>query len=120
MTSTVNSCKEFVKQTYKKKTYEEYKKQMKANKKQIKKDKKNQQLLKNKEYFMKMKGYRIKVGEDSYIVFKNEENYLVMLYFENVFFDFHKQLFNGKEVISLLFRLNTFKVCLKNCRNILR
>ena len=49
---------------------------------------------------MKLKGYRIKVGEDTFIIFKNEEIYLVMLYFEKVFFDFHKQLFNGKEVIS--------------------
>ena len=85
-------------------------------KKQIKKGKKkNRRLLKNKEHFMKMRGYRIKVGEDSYILFENEEYYL-MLYFEKVFFDFHKQLFNGKEVISLLLRLETLKTYLQNCR----
>ena len=87
-------------------------KSRKEIKKQIKKDKKkNRRLLKNKENFMKMRGYKIKVGEDSYILFENEEYYLLMLYFEKVFLDFHKQLFDGKEVISLL-----FKTYLQNCR----
>ena len=95
-------------------------KSRKEIKKQIKKDKKkNCRLLKNKENFMKMRGYRIKVGEDSYILFKNEEYYLLMLYFEKVFFDLHKQLFNRKEVISLLFRLETFKTYIINCTAIL-
>ena len=72
--------------------------------------------MKNKENFMKMRGYRIKVGEDSYILFKNEEYYLLMSYFEKVFFDFHKQLFDKKEVISLLFRLETLKTYLEKWR----
>ena len=62
---------------------------------------------------MNLKGYRIKVGEDTYILFKNEEFYLQMLYLEKVYFDIHKQLFNNKEVIRLIFRLKTLKTYLE-------
>ena len=75
----------------------------------IEENRKNYELIKTKEKFMKLKGYRIKVGKDTFLLFKNEAFYLQMLYFEKVFFDFHKQLFNGKEAISLIFRLTTLR-----------
>ena len=78
----------------------------------MKKNNKKQKLTK-KEKFMNLKGYRIKVGEDTYILFKNEAFYLQMLYLEKVYFDIHKQLFNNKEVISLIFRLKTLKTYLE-------
>ena len=53
------------------KSYKEFKKQMKVNKE----NKKHQELLKNKETFMPLKGYRIKVGEDTFILFEKEEIY---------------------------------------------
>ena len=65
---------------------------------------------------MNLKGYRIKVGEDTYTLFKNEAFYLQMLYLEKVYFDLHKQLFNNKEVISLIFRLKTLKTYLEYFR----
>ena len=65
---------------------------------------------------MNLKGYRIKIGEDTYILFKNEAFYLQMLYLEKVYFDLHKQLFNNKEVISLIFRLKTLKTHLEYFR----
>ena len=83
---------------------------MPSTAKSCKEDKK---LLKEKEKFMKLKGYRIKVGEDTFILFKNEAFYLQMLYLEKVVFDIHKQLFNRKEVISLIFRLKTLRIYLK-------
>ena len=86
------------------KSYKEFKNQIKVNKGN----------KKNKETFMQLKGYRIKVGEDTFILFENEEIYLQMFYLEKVFFDFHKELFNGKEVIRLIFRLNTLKNYLKS------
>ena len=92
------------------KSYKEFKKQIKVNKE----NKKHQELLKNKETFMQLKGYRIKVGEDTFILFEKEEIYLTMFYLEKVFFDFHKELYNGKEVIRLIFRLNTLKNYLKS------
>ena len=92
MSSTAKSCKE--------------------NKK-IKENEKNYEIIKTKEKFMKLKGYRIKVGEDTFLLFKNEAFYLQILYLEKVFFDFHKQLFNGKEVISLIFRLTTLRKYLR-------
>ena len=67
----------------------------------------------DKEKFMKLEGYRIKVGEDTFILFKNEAFYLQMLYLEKVYFDIHKQLFNNKEVISLIFGLQTLGIYLK-------
>ena len=101
MSSTAKSCKE------NKKVYELIK---------IKENKKNYELIKTKEKFMKLKGYRIKVGEDTFIPYKNEAFYLQMLYFEKVFFDFRKQLFNGKEAISLIFTLKTLRKYLRYFR----
>ena len=69
-------------------------KSYKENKKQINENKKNQELLKNKEKFMELKGCRIKVGEDTFILFEKEDIYLQLFYLEKVFFDFHKELFN--------------------------
>ena len=69
-----------------------------------------------KEKFMNLKGYRIKIGEDTYILFKNEAFCLQMLYLEKVYFDLHKQLFNNKEVISLFFRLKTLNTYLEYFR----
>ena len=42
--------------------------------------------LKNKEKFFKLKGYRITVGENGYILFDKEEDYLNLFYLEKVFF----------------------------------
>ena len=63
---------------------------------------------------MQLKGYRIKVGEDTFILFEKEEIYLTMFYLEKVFFDFHKELNKEKEVIRLIFRLNPLKNYLKS------
>ena len=93
------------------KFYKVFKKQNNVNKKNNKKQK-----LTKKEKFMNLKGYRIKVGEDTYILFKNEAFYLQLLYLEKVYFDIHKQLFNNKEVISLIFRLKTLKTYLEYFR----
>ena len=73
----------------------------------------NKKICIKKEKFMKLEGYRIKVGEDTYILFKNEAFYLQMLYLEKVYFDIYKQLFNNKEVLPLIFRLNTLEIYLK-------
>ena len=86
----------------------------KKNKKQIKENKKSQELLKNKEKFMNLKGYRIKVGEDTFILFEKEEIYLVLFCIEKVFFDFHNDLFNEKEGIRLFFRLSVLQKYLKS------
>ena len=96
------------------KFYNVFKKQNKINKKNNKKQK-----LTKKEKFMNLKGYRIKIGEDTYILFENEAFYLQMLYLEKVYFDIHKQLFNNKEVISLFFRLKTLKTILNIFVNII-
>ena len=61
---------------------------MQKNKKQIKENKKSQELLKNKEKFMNLKGYRIKVGEDTFILFEKEEIYLALFCIEEFFFRF--------------------------------
>ena len=44
------------------------------------------EFLKNKENFLNLKGYSIKVGEDTYILFEKEEDYLELFYLEKVFF----------------------------------
>ena len=46
---------------------------MQKNKKQSKEKIKSQELLKNKEKFMNLKGYKIKVGEDTFILFEKED-----------------------------------------------
>ena len=94
-----------------KKSYKENNKYDEITK--IEENRKNYELIKTKEKFMKLKGYRIKVGKDTFLLFKNEAFYLQMLYFEKVFIDFHKQLFNGKEAISLIFRLTTLRKYLR-------
>ena len=53
----------------------------KKNKKQ---SKENIELLNNKEKFMNLKGYRMKVGEDTFILFEKED-YLVLFCLERVF-----------------------------------
>ena len=55
---------------------------------------------------MNLKGYRIKVGEDSFILFEQEEIYLEMFCFEKVFSKFYNDLFNEKEGIRLFFQLS--------------
>ena len=55
---------------------------MQKNKKQSKEKIKSQELLKNKEKFMNLKGYKIKVGEDTFILFEKEDIYLVLFYIE--------------------------------------
>ena len=76
------------------------------------------ELLKNKENFMNLKGYRIKVGEDSFILFEKEEDYLVLFYLEKVFFDFHNNLFYEKEGIRLFFLLSLLEKYIKCLRKI--
>ena len=80
-----------------------------SNKKQSKENIKSLELLKNKEKFMNLKGYRIKVGEDTFILFEKEEDYLVLFYIEKVFFDFHNNLFYEKEGIRLFFSLSVLE-----------
>ena len=86
----------------------------KKNKKQSKENKKSQELLKNKEKFMNLKGYRIKVGEDTFILFEKEEDYIASTCMERVFFDFHNNLFKEEEqeIIKLFF---SFNIDGKNC-----
>ena len=86
------------------------------NKKQSKENIKSQELLKTKEKFMNLKGFRIKVGEDTFILFEKEEHYLVLFYLEKVFFDFHNNLFNEKEVIRLFFCLSVLEKYIKSLR----
>ena len=53
-------------------------------------------------------GYRIKVGKNSYILFKKEEDYANLIYLERVFFDFFKNLLfmhDEDKKIRLFFRL---------------
>ena len=87
----------------------------KKNKKQIKENKK---LLENKEKFMNLKGYRIKVGEDTFILFEKEEDYLALICLERFFFDFHNNLFNEKEGIRLFIRLSLLEKIIKCLREI--
>ena len=54
-------------------------------------------------------GYRIKVGKNSYILFKKEEDYLNLIYLERVFFDFFKNLLfihDEDKKFRLFFRLS--------------
>ena len=63
--------------------------------------------LKNKIKLFISNGYRIKVGKNSYILFKKED-YMNLIYLERVFFDLFKNLiFNYDEdrKIRLFFRL---------------
>ena len=60
---------------------------------------------KNKKKFFKLKGYRIKVGENGYILFEKEEDYLNLFCLEKVCFAFYNNLFLEKEGIRLFFRL---------------
>ena len=90
----------------------------KENKKQIKENIKTQELIKNKEKFMNLKGYRIKVGEDSYILFEKEEISLALFCLEKIFFNFHNDLFNEKEAIRLLFILTGLVKYLETFREI--
>ena len=76
------------------------------------------ELFKNKENFMNLKGYRLTVGEDSFILFEKEEDYLVLFYLEKVFFDFHNNLFYEKEGIRLFFRLSVLEKYIKCLREI--
>ena len=77
--------------------------------------------LKNKIKLFITRGIRIKVGKNSYILFKKED-YMKMIYLERVYFDFFKKLLNKDvkdedKIIRLFFRLslikNILKVCLK-------
>ena len=53
------------------------------------------------------KGYRIKVGKNSYILFKKEEDYLYLFFLEKVYFDFYNNLFfKQDEKIRSFFRLS--------------
>ena len=48
--------------------------------------------LKNKIKLFMSNGYRIKVGKNSYILFKKEEDYVNLIHIERVFFDLFKNL----------------------------
>ena len=39
-----------------------------------------------------IKGYKIKVDKNSYILFKKEEDYEILIYLERTFFDLFKNL----------------------------
>ena len=49
--------------------------------------------LKKKIKLFMTSGYRIKVGKNSYILFKKEEDYVNLIYLERVLFDLFKILF---------------------------
>ena len=49
--------------------------------------------FKNKIKLFLSKGFRIKVGKNSYILFKKEEDYVNLIYLESVFFDLIKNWF---------------------------
>ena len=48
--------------------------------------------FKNKLQLSLSKGYKIKVDKNSYILFKKEEDYEILIYLERVFFDLFKNL----------------------------
>ena len=65
--------------------------------------------LKNKIKLFMTSGYRIKVGKNSYILFKKEEDYVNLIYLERVFFDLFKNLLfmnDEDKKIRLFFRLS--------------
>ena len=63
--------------------------------------------LKNKTKLFMSNGYRIKVGKNSYILFKKEEDYVNLIHIERVFFYLFKNLlFKHEDInIRLFFRL---------------
>ena len=63
--------------------------------------------LKDKMKFFKSKGYRIKVDENSYMLFKKEEDYLKLFFLEKFYVDFYKNLYSKQdERIRLFFRIS--------------
>ena len=57
--------------------------------------------LKNKTKLFMSNGYRIKVGKNSYILFKKEEDYVNLIHIERVFFIYSKIYYlNMKILIS--------------------
>ena len=75
----------------------------------------NDKFFKNKITFLKMEGYRIKIAENSYILFEKEEDYLNILYLEKVLFDFNNNLlFKQDKEIRLYFRLSLIEKYIKS------
>ena len=68
------------------------------------------------------KGYKIKVGKNSYMLFKKEEDYVILIYLERVFYDLFKNLlFNDDDEdkeIRVFFRLSLIKKYVKKLPNI--
>ena len=70
--------------------------------------------FKNKLQLSLIKGYKIKVDKNSYILFKKEEDYEILIYLERVFFDLFKNLlFNDDKEIRVFFRLSLIKKYVK-------
>ena len=67
-----------------------------------------------KKKIFKMKGYRIKVGENGYILFKKEEDYLNLFCLDKAFFEFYNNLFLDKEGIRLFVRLSLIEKCIES------
>ena len=66
-------------------------------------------VLKNKIKLFLSKGYRIKVGKNSYMLFKKEEDYEILIYLERVFFDLFKNILfinDEHKEIRVFFRLS--------------
>ena len=67
------------------------------------------------------KGYKIKVGEKSYLLFEKEEDYLILVYLERIFFDLFKNISFAREEkeIRVFFRMSMIRKCLENLQEIL-
>ena len=75
--------------------------------------------FKNKLLLSLSKGFKIKVGKNSYMLFKKEEDYDILFYLERVFFDLYKNLlFNDDEIIRVFFRLSLTKIFLEKLSKI--
>ena len=67
------------------------------------------------------KGYKIEVDEKSYLLFEKEEDYLILVYLERIFFDLFKNISFAKEEkeIRVFFRMTMIQKCLENLQEIL-
>ena len=76
--------------------------------------------FKNKIHLFLSKGYKIKVDKKSYLLFEKEEDYLILIYLERIFFDLFKNISFTKEdkEIRVFFRMILMEKYLKNLHEI--
>ena len=71
--------------------------------------------FKNKIHLFLSKGYKIKVDEKSYMIFEKEEDYLILINLERIFFDLFKIILfiNEDKEIRVFFRMTLIEKYLK-------